>query len=79
MLNSISSASGWIPKVLLSELRGATRNTNGQDRAIGGSQQKGKLQAEHLMGWGKGSWLPKKPGTKGRAQYNNPFLGLILS
>lgn len=42
MPNSISSASGWIPRVLLSELRGTARNTNGRDRATGGSQQKGK-------------------------------------
>lgn len=79
MPNSISSASGWIPKVLLSERRGAPRNTNGQDRAIGRSQQKGKHHGERLMGWGKGSRLPGKPVTKARAQYDNPFLGLILS
>lgn len=79
MPNSISSASGWIPRVLLSELRGGTRNTNGQDRAAGGSQQTGKHQGERLMDWGKGSRLPGKPATKGRAQYDNPFLGVILS
>lgn len=53
MPSSISSASGWIPKVLHR-----------------------RIPAEGcLMGWGKGSRLPEKPVTKGRAQY---VLGLIL-
>lgn len=53
MPNSISSASGWLPRVLLSELRVAARNTNRQGRAHGGSQQKGEHQGDPLMGWGK--------------------------
>lgn len=79
MPNSISSASGWLPRVLLYELRGATRNKNGQGRAHGGSQQKGGAAGRTPHGLGKRGRLSEKPVTMGRAQGSKPSLGLSLS
>lgn len=77
MPNSISSASGWLPRVLLSVLRGATRNTNEQGRAHGGSQQKGEHR-ENPSCAGEEGRLPGKPVTVGRAQGSKPSLDLRL-